>query len=934
MCRYNSDRIEKREAKRIVQMKKMFSKLRIGLVPLILCLALILTGVMSVHSIVSLQGNARIINYTGIVRGAAQRSIKKELNHVRDDELIVRIDNILNGLSNGSDELNLISLESKDYQRTLSKLDKEWKSIKKEIYRYRKRNVSGDKLFQLSEEFFNSADQTVDAAETYTEEVVQDSRNLLFYINLIFVLMAVICAFFAYYQEKRRKKLIKAENENRRKSEQLSKRFQELLVPINEMSELMYVSDLHTYELLFANEVGKKTFKITDEKNQKCYKVLQGLDAPCPFCPNEVLKKDENYTWEHTNPVTKRHYLLKDRLMEWEGRKARMEIAFDITDAANEKNELKSRLERDTTLVECISELYRNQNMMEAAGDVLKQVGELFSAERAYIFSFHGDLVSNIAEWCREDISPQINNLQNLPKSGFEVWFRMFQGRKNIVIKDIEDIKLTMKPQYELLLQQGIKSVIMVPLERDGKLDGCIGLDNPRLNLIENAATFLETLRYYIMLAIRREEDEQALYRLSYLDTLTSFFNRNRYIQDVNALEGKDFSIGVVYLDVNGLKEINDLLGHDAGDTLLKTCSQTIKDSFEKASFYRIGGDEFVIICTDLSEKEFNENIHRLRNNFAHKECKAAIGFKWSENCSDVETIIKIADEYMYADKKEFYHNHRETGRYRHQNDVFDFLADPDILEEKLENDQFQVYLQAKIDVATHKIVGAEALVRYLDDEGMIQPPDKFIPVLESSYQVSKIDFYVLEKVCAQLQDWKNGGKAIFPISSNFSRTTFMEDHFIERLESIVDTYGISKTFLEIEITESTCSSDCRILTDRINQIRELGFRVSVDDFGAESSNLALLATARFDILKIDKGFVKDITSNEYAQTIVEAMVGVCEKMNIQLIAEGIENESQLEVLKNCGVETVQGFLFSKPMPIIEYEWKYLEDSEDSAAGT
>lgn len=909
-------------------MRKIFSRLRIGLVPLILCFALIFTGVMSVHSIVNLQGNARIINYTGIVRGASQRSIKKELNRTPDNKLIVRIDQILHGLSNGSDDLNLIKLESADYQATLSELNKEWRTIKKEIYRYRKGNVSGDQLFKQSEEFFALADQAVDDAESYTEKVVQDARKLLFYINLVFVLMAAVCTLFAVYQEKRRKKLIKAENENRRKSEQLSRRFQELLVPVNEMSELMYVSDVETYELLFANEVGKKTFHISDEQHQKCYKVLQGLDAPCPFCPNSRLKKDENYTWEHTNSLTKRHYLLKDRLMDWEGRPARMEIAFDITDAENEKKQLKSRLERDTILVECIRELYRNQNLLDASRDVLKKIGKLFFAERAYIFSFHGDRISNTAEWCREDITPQIQNLQNIPKSDFSIWLHMFQEQKNIVIKDIEKIKLTMSSEHEFLSQQGIRSVIMVPLERDGTLDGCIGLDNPSLGFMENAVTFLETLRYYIMLAIRRDEDEKELYRLSYLDTLTSFFNRNRYIQDVNGLKGNDHSVGVVYLDLNGLKEVNDHFGHDSGDDLLKKCAEIIKESIRHGSFYRIGGDEFIIICTDLSEESFKDYIYHLKHNLARNECRAAVGFKWAENCRHIEAVIKNADEYMYADKKDFYHNHHMTGRYRHQNDVLDFLCDPDVLKEKLLKKQFQVYLQAKIDVETHRIVGAEALVRYLDDDGVIQPPDKFIPVLEGARQVSRIDFYVFEKVCAQLKDWKDQGRVIFPISSNFSRTTFMEDHFLERLESIVERYGISKHYLDIEITESTCSEDCRSLQDQINQIRQSGFRVSVDDFGAESSNLALLATARFDILKIDKGFVKDIISNEYAQTIVEAMAGVCKKMDIQLVAEGIENEEQLEVLKKCGVRTVQGFLFSKPMPIKEYEWRYLEQSE------
>lgn len=904
-------------------MKKKLSKLRIAAVPFILCMALILSGMLSTRSINNLQGNARIINYTGIVRGATQRLIKKELNYNPDDSLIARIDDILIGLSEGSKDLNLIKLEAQEYQSLLIQMNEEWEQIKAEIDQYRKKETSGENLFNLSEDFFNLADETVMAAEVYTENAVGDARNQLFYMNGVFILVAVLCTIYAFFQEKRRIQLNVVEEENRKKGEQLSLRFQELLVPMNEITELLYVSDVETNELLFANEMGKKTFNITEDAHLKCYEALQGLDSPCPFCTTKYLKKDETYTWEHTNLITHRHYLLKDRLMEWEGRPARMEIAFDITDAENEKVELKNRVERDNVLVECIREFYRNQDMLNAASHVLKRIGELFLAERAYIFVFHGENISNIAEWCREDIEPQINNLQNLPKSEFEIWLNMFDRQQNIVIGDLEDIK-DMTYEYEFLAQQGIQSVVMVPLERDGVLDGCIGLDNPDRNLMENAVTFLETLRYYIMLAMRREEDEKALYHLSYIDTLTSFYNRNRYIQDINKLVEKEESVGVIYLDVNGLKEVNDRLGHDAGDALLKKCAEIIQKSIVNGSFYRIGGDEFIVICLDVKEEDFKESLYKLKNNLSHEKCAAAIGYKWESSCHHIQKIINQADEFMYTDKKEFYHRHLETGRYRHQNDVLDYLSDPEMLKGKIADKRFQVYLQAKLEVETHALVGAEALVRYLDDDGMVQPPDRFIPVLENTYQISKIDFYVFETVCAQLQKWQQQGKKLFPISSNFSRSTFMEDSLLEKLETIIQKYGIPKQYLEVEITESTCSANCKSLTDRINQIRDAGFLVSVDDFGAESSNLALLATAQFDILKIDQGFVKDIVSNTYAQSIVEAMVGVCNKRGIHLIAEGVENEAQFEVLKTCGVKTVQGFLFSKPIPMEQYEWRYL----------
>ena len=895
-------------------MKRILTTLQGKAVPTLLSVALLLTGVLSIDFIKSLQGDARVINYTGIVRGGTQRLVKKELNHLSDDTLIARLDGILSGLSEGSDELDLIRLPSAEFQELLAKMKFEWAEIKAEIVRYRN-GGSGDALLQLSEEYFALADRTVLAAELFTEESVQDAKNALLYMNLAFIFLAGLSALSAFYHEKRRKRLEEAEEENRRKSAHLSRLSQELLVPMNEISELMYVSDIDTYDLLFINDVGKKTFRLDERRGTKCYEALQRRDAPCPFCNIPLMKADETYTWEFTNPLTKRHYLLKDRLMEWEGRRARMEIAFDITETANEKKEMRDRLERDRVLVECLRELHRNHNIAQATDFVLEQVGKLFSAGRAYVFQFQGESFSNTAEWCAQGVEPQIHNLQNLPQTEFTMWFDIFRSQENLLIADVEDLKGTMIQGYELLAAQGIERAVLVPLEREGKVDGCIGLDNPPREHLENAAAFLQTLRYFLMLAIRRSEDEKLLSKLSYHDVLTSFYNRNRYIQDVNGLTGQSVPVGVIYLDVNGLKEVNDHFGHAAGDRVLTRCAQTIRRICKKGSFYRIGGDEFVIIYTGIGKTNFYEIVRELRNNFQGETCRAAIGTQWAEDCGNLPAVIAEADEIMYADKKAFYRNHQPSGRYRHHTDSARHLTDPDLLREKMADNRFLLYLQPK--------VGAEALVRYRDDDGQIVSPDAFIPILEDSRLISKVDFHVFESVCAKIREWSGQGESPFPISCNFSRCSFMEASFVERLDAICGTYGLSKAYLEIEVTESLNNVDYKKLKAQIDRVRAAGFQVSIDDFGIESSNLALLSMATFDALKIDRGFVKDIMINGNARTVVEAMVGMCRKMDIRLIAEGVEDEKQLAVLKECGVRIVQGFLFSRPIPVEEYEKKY-----------
>lgn len=905
-------------------MKKRWMQLKEKATPVILSIALLLTGMLSFDSIQSLEGNARVVNYIGIVRGGTQRLVKEELHRVPDDALIVRLDKILAGLSEGSAEFELIQLQSPAFQALLSEMKADWIQIKAEIARHRN-GASGETLFQLSEAYFNLADRTVLAAEAYTEESVQSTRRTLLYMNLTLVLLAALNALSVYYQEKRREKLREAEAANQRKSERLSMLSREILVPMNEISELVYISDVNTYELLFANDAGKKTFHLDEKKGMKCYEALQGLDAPCPFCTMSRIKRDETYTWEHTNLLTKRHYLLKNRLVDWGGRLARLEIAFDITDAAKEKEKLQNSVACDQVLLECIREFYRNHDVTQATSYVLGLAGKLFSADRAYVFAFHGAYLSNTVEWCREGIEPQIDNLQNVPQADFSIWLDMFKKRENLLIDDLELLKEQQPLQYEFLAKQGIQRVLLVPLERDGKLSGLIGLDNLSRNLLENAAAFLQTLRYFYMLAMTRNEDEKKLALLSYHDTLTSFYNRNRYMQDIVALTKRRVSAGVAYLDVNGLKEINDHLGHDAGDRLLKECARMIQSVFTTADLYRIGGDEFVIICAGMGESEFGAIVRALRDAFGAGTCRAAIGAGWTENSEHIQSVIMAADQRMYADKKAFYQKHQASGRYRHQSGPYGYLSDPAILQEKIARGNFLVYLQPKIDVESRRAIGAEALVRYRDENGQIVSPDQFISILENALLIEQVDFYVFEAVCVKLKEWERRGKEIFPISCNFSRASFKAAAFIGHLEEICKKYAVKKEYLGIEITECVNDDDYRGLKDQIDRVRALGLSVSVDDFGMACSNLTQLSKPSFDVLKIDQSFVRDIMTNAEARTLVEAVVDVCKKMEIRLIVEGVEKEDQLAMILECGVRIVQGFLFRCPIPIEEFERRYLQ---------
>ena len=279
----------------------------------------------------------------------------------------------------------------------------------------------------------------------------------------------------------------------------------------------------------------------------------------------------------------------------------------------------------------------------------------------------------------------------------------------------------------------------------------------------------------------------------------------------------------------------------------------------------------------------------------------------------------------MYEDKKTFYRTHPASNRYRHHSDELLHLADPAVLQEEIRQNRFVVYLQPKISCPDRTAVGTEALIRYQPRPDALVLPGNFLPLMEETGAVSQIDFFVFKFVCSRLKSWMEQGKAVFPVSVNFSRCSLAQPMFVEQLTTICDSSGISPELLEIEITESLREVEDLDIRALIIKIREAGFSVAIDDFGTEYANLALLSSVEFDVLKLDKSMVGDVAHNPRTRAIVESIAEICGKLGIRMVAEGIETEEQMAALNACGVRLAQGFLFGKPVCAGQFEETYLQ---------
>lgn len=698
---------------------------------------------------------------------------------------------------------------------------------------------------------------------------------------------------------------------------------------LNEISELVYVSDPETYELLFVNQTGCQTLHLENYKHKKCYEVLQGKNSPCEFCTNDRLCDDNFYTWEFTNPSIGRHFLLKDKIIQWRGKTARMEIAFDITERELQKQELKNMLDVQTLITNCVRMLYAVDDLDQTINAVLTQIGEFLVSDRAYVFEIKDELMNNTHEWTAPGISPQLEKLQQLDLSLISDWLPFFEKNDCIIIDDVEQLQKTNPAAYATLHAQEITSLIAAPIFLDNKLAGYIGIDNYDSEKIKNSSYLLLSMSIFLSYAIRHRNHVDMLHRLSYHDLLTNALNRNAFMDVLSQFRpGQYASAGIIYIDINGMKEINDFYGHHQGDKILITTVAKVFNLFKPDELFRIGGDEFVIITYDLTETDFYEKFNLLRNIFCEKTnlpFSIATGSCWVKSPSDLNSLLQQADSAMYTDKKKFYYGKEKTSRYRHNLDDILNLANYSALQEALTAGQFCIYFQPKISLDTEEFIGSEALIRYINQAGEIIAPNNFIPILEEARLIKMLDLYVFEEVCKQINIWKERKMRVKPVSINLSRSTLSYHFLADQLLALITKHNIDISLLELEVTETAEVDNQLVFSQALEKLKEYGFSISIDDFGVRNASLSLFTTINFDILKLDRSLVKTLAQNQKARILIRSLAVICSDLGIKLIAEGVETLEQLDILKELRCNEVQGYLFSKPLPLNDFENKYLQ---------
>ncbi|MBO6303336.1 MAG: EAL domain-containing protein [Ruminiclostridium sp.] len=510
---------------------------------------------------------------------------------------------------------------------------------------------------------------------------------------------------------------------------------------------------------------------------------------------------------------------------------------------------------------------------------------------------------------------------------------------KNFLLSVYPDTESALKDNAytAYLASNHIGSCTVCGFFRGGRLVGMVSFQDPAGSYrcsIDEAKVLKELTRTIFSYLIKLRESEKARDKSDYAagyDVLTGLMNFRNFKSHVvkymeNAFENDKFVF--LMADFSNFSYVNSRYGYNEGNELLKSFASALSYFSDKVRFVcRVEADRFCVlaeyddkIVTDFENftRRFSSNELLVGGNTSFGIMSSAYipdmtaAFSFDQSFDNANLALKFSKSHSIAICSVYKAEMREE-----LNRTIEIAGDA---MRALKNSEFKVFFQPKVSVSQNKIVGAEALVRWIKPNGAVVTPDSFVPFLEKNGYIVKIDFFVYEEVCKYLRRRIDSGMDVVPISVNVSRIHMLKNDFIPHLVEIVHRYRIDPALIELELTESVFIANEEDAIRTLALMREKGFKVSIDDFGSGYSSLSLLKRMPVDVLKIDKGFFSGEHMQEKESIMLSSVIDMADKMNIDIICEGIETEEQVDFLKHSKCDMAQGFFYAKPVPMADFE--------------
>lgn len=644
---------------------------------------------------------------------------------------------------------------------------------------------------------------------------------------------------------------------------------------------------------------------------------------------SQIKRKDGQVIW--ISEAARAIYDSQGVLIGYEG---------TVEDITHRKQAEKNLLHRDRLLQAVADGTYRllmNPDLEEVIPEVLAILGQAAAVDRVYIYENHphnpsGELALSIRfEWTQAGIAPSIQqpHWRNQPYREFEFmrWYDAFAAGQAVG----GPTHTFPEVQQELLHRDHIQSILMVPIFLDGLLWGFIGFDDCRTERVWSASdeSILVAIAASFGGAIKRQRTEEQMRYQAFHDALTGLPNRSLFDQQLPSAiayaERHQEMLAVAFLDLDRFKTINDSLGHAIGDELLKKVTQRLLTCLRKEDIIaRWGGDEFTLILPHLKTPEAAARIARrisaaLRPSFqlaGHElHVTSSIGIAlYPQDGRDLKTLLQNADAALYRVK--------EQGRDDYQfytstinSHAAQMLTLESSLHHALERNEFIVHYQPQIDVHTGAVVQMEALLRWQHPEFGLVPPSQFIAIAEETGLIVSIGEWVLRTACEQGKRWHGMGIPV-RMAVNLSARQFQQQNLVMRVATILRQTKLAPQWLELEITETTTMRDMEFTRDVLHALDAMGVRISIDDFGTGYSSLNYLKMFPLHALKVDRSFVKELAQNPADVAIAKTIITLGHGLELQVVAEGVETEEQVKILRSLDCDAIQGYYFSRPLSV------------------
>jgi diguanylate cyclase (GGDEF)-like protein len=558
----------------------------------------------------------------------------------------------------------------------------------------------------------------------------------------------------------------------------------------------------------------------------------------------------------------------------------------------------------------------------DSVNEMLEKIGSFYSCDRAYIMKVSNERVSISNEWHKPGVTSQRSNMQNMPIEYLDFAQSTIKDKHGLYLGSIEGLKEDFPLNYELLSRDKVSSIAVAPILTNGVLYGFIALDNPPAQHINNMSTILLAIANRFSNLIIDQRVQQEL-NTDPLTGLPSIAKANLIINHLLKDVKPEHQYVLVKFDLVQFYLINNYYGFKYADNFLRKIGQfLINESPEvKVASHTSNTDVFYMLL-DQEPSQVEKSCLSKALQFSAENAKTKLNFTFGaytirDPNESYESIVSKASLALATVKEKknkpfMMFNKELEDKAKHEQEVLNSFSGA------IENKDFEIYIQPKADLTTGCIIGGEALVRWIKD-GKVVLPNDFIPILEANGLISTLDNYVIVNTLKIIRSWLDQELVVVPISINISRADFYNDTLISNIVSIIDSFAVPHSLVEIEITESAYVEEQEHIVKFIEQCKQAGIKVLMDDFGSGYSSLNSLKDIDFDVVKLDYLFLKKSKDEIKRNSIITSLVHLCKSIDLPIIVEGVEDSEDASFLQRIGVRYIQGFLIGKPMPATEF---------------